>query len=269
VVERLLSVSGEDTLTVDVKYRQPWTGKLPARFFILSNELPNFCDASGAIANRFVVLVMTKSFLGKENNRLTIELLTELPDILNWALDGLDSLAKNDRFTEPASSVDAVTALRDLVSPSAAFVRDHCIVHPDRKALVSTLFERWRAWCEDNGHRPGSVQTFGRNLRAVVPGLRVERPWIDKAANKRGPRKYLGLSFNEAEAHNGGDRGPQAVPTPDMADSEDGDRWGPQAPHCGLNTTAPGRLVCRATSADVPIDPPCMGFADLAGPSSG
>jgi putative DNA primase/helicase len=38
VVERLLSVSGEDLLTVDRKYREPWTGKLPSRFLILSNE---------------------------------------------------------------------------------------------------------------------------------------------------------------------------------------------------------------------------------------
>ena len=82
VVERLLSVSGEDTLTVDRKYREPWTGKLPTRFLLLSNELPRFGDASGAIAHRFVVLIMAASFLGRENTRLTAELLEELPGIL-------------------------------------------------------------------------------------------------------------------------------------------------------------------------------------------
>jgi putative DNA primase/helicase len=65
VVERLLSVSGEDTLTVDRKYREPWTGKLPTRFLLVSNELPRFGDASGAIAHRFVVLMMAESFLGE------------------------------------------------------------------------------------------------------------------------------------------------------------------------------------------------------------
>ena len=29
VVERLLTISGEDLLTVDRKYREPWTGQLP------------------------------------------------------------------------------------------------------------------------------------------------------------------------------------------------------------------------------------------------
>ena len=47
VTERLLSISGEDTLTVDRKYREPWTGQLPTRIMILSNELPRLTDSSG------------------------------------------------------------------------------------------------------------------------------------------------------------------------------------------------------------------------------
>ena len=42
VVERLLSITGEDMLTVDRKFRDPWSGKLPTRFVVLSNELPRF-----------------------------------------------------------------------------------------------------------------------------------------------------------------------------------------------------------------------------------
>jgi putative DNA primase/helicase len=36
VVERLLSISGEDTLTVNRKYRDQWTGKLPSRLHVIS-----------------------------------------------------------------------------------------------------------------------------------------------------------------------------------------------------------------------------------------
>lgn len=41
VVERLLSVSGEDMLTVDVKYREPWTGTLPTRFLDERSDAPS------------------------------------------------------------------------------------------------------------------------------------------------------------------------------------------------------------------------------------
>jgi putative DNA primase/helicase len=65
-VERLLSISGEDSLTIDRKYREPWTGRLPTRFLILTNELPRFTDSSGALASRFVLLTLSKSFMGRK-----------------------------------------------------------------------------------------------------------------------------------------------------------------------------------------------------------
>ena len=41
IAERLLSISGEDSLTIDRKYLSAWTGRLPVRFLIASNELPH------------------------------------------------------------------------------------------------------------------------------------------------------------------------------------------------------------------------------------
>jgi putative DNA primase/helicase len=57
VVERLLSISGEDTLTVNRKFRDQWTGKLPTRLHLISNELPKLNDASTAIVGRMVVIL--------------------------------------------------------------------------------------------------------------------------------------------------------------------------------------------------------------------
>ena len=202
VVERLLSVSGEDTLTIDRKYRDPWTGKLGTRFLMISNELPRFGDASGAIANRFVVLTLSTSWLGRENPALTNELMADLPGILNWSLDGLDRLAQSNRFTAPRSSEDAILALQDLVSPVAAFVRDRCTVNPMLEAPCDELYAMWKSWAEDNGHRAGSVQTFGRDLRAVVPGLRTVRPRVGEDRE----RHFRGLGIGAD--HNGADRGP-------------------------------------------------------------
>jgi putative DNA primase/helicase len=98
VVERLLSISGEDTLTVNRKYREQWTGKLPTRLMLCSNELPQLGDASMAIAGRFVPLLLTRSWLGREDHQLEQALREELTGILNWALDGLERLAEQGWF---------------------------------------------------------------------------------------------------------------------------------------------------------------------------
>ena len=85
VVERLLSVSGEDSLTVNRKFREQWSGKLPTRLVLCSNELPQLGDASMAIAGRFVPLLLTRSWLGKEDHQLETALRAELPSILLWS----------------------------------------------------------------------------------------------------------------------------------------------------------------------------------------
>jgi len=164
---------------------------LPTRFVIISNELPRFGDSSGAIATRFVTLVLTQSWLGKENTQLTNELREELPGILSWALDGLDRLNTGGKFTEPESSVDAMVALRDLVSPVSAFVRERCTVGP-HEILVKDLYDAWKMWAEDNGHRAGSSQTFGRDLRAAQSHVRVRRPRDDEGHRDR---YYAGITL--------------------------------------------------------------------------
>jgi putative DNA primase/helicase len=254
VVERLLSVSGEDTLTVDRKYREPWTGKLPSRFLLLSNELPRFGDASGAIANRFIILQMTRSFLGHENTYLTKELLAELPGILSWALDGLDRLSREGALTEPASSSDARAALADLVSPVSAFVRDRC--QHGGEITVDDLFAAWRSWCDDNGHRAGSKQTFGRNLRAVIPAVRIARPRDGESRERR----YIGVSLSTT--HNGWDRGPSRT----SADSGPLDRDGPRSnPLWAQQADNPPRACPRHADTGFGPHKYCVDCQKLAG----
>ncbi|MEU9956693.1 phage/plasmid primase, P4 family [Streptomyces sp. NPDC050982] len=176
VVERLLTISGDDTIDIDRKYREPWTGRVPSRLMILSNELPHFGDSSGVIANRFVLLSTRLSWLGKEDPTLTDRLTAEMPGILNWALDGLARLQRNGRITEPPSSREAITTIRDTASPTSAFIRERCTTGPACTVAVDELWNVWRDWTEDNGVRAGTKQVFGRNLLSVVPQLNRTRP---------------------------------------------------------------------------------------------
>lgn len=186
VTERLLTISGEDTITIDRKYRDPWTGKLGARFLLLTNELPRLTDASGALASRFVMLTLQRSFYGHEDTSLTDSLLTELPGIFNWALDGLERLRSRGHFDQPASSAQAIRELEDLGSPISAFLRDRCIIGAEHTVACDQLYRAWRAWCEDQGRdHPGTAQTFGRDLRAAIPGIKITQPRGDDGRQHR------------------------------------------------------------------------------------
>ena len=176
IAERLLSVSGEDTLTVDRKYAAAWTGRLSARFLILTNELPRLADTSGALVSRFILLKLTESFYGREDLGLTDKLLTELPGILNWSIAGWRRLQQCGNFQQPTSALDALQELEDLSSPVGAFVRERCDIGPGCEVEVGELYSAWRSWCETQGRKPTNRQTFGRDLHAAVRTIRVARP---------------------------------------------------------------------------------------------
>lgn len=184
ITERLLSVSGEDPLTIDRKYRDPITTTLPTRITIMSNELPHLGDSSGAIANRYIILPMTNSWLGKEDMDLEIRIRKELPQILLWALEGLKRLKERNRFNQPESARQHFEEIMAMSSPIKAFIFDRCELGPTKWIEIKVLFQAWIKWCEDTGHdRPGNLQVFGRNLRAAFPGIlpKQKRPGIDSA----------------------------------------------------------------------------------------
>lgn len=173
ITERLLAISGEDTRSVPRKFLPDWTGTLSTRFLLLTNELPRIEDASGALASRFVVLTLDRSFYGHEDHHLFERFVPELPGILNWALDGRDRLYGRGRFLQPDSSAELIQQFEDLGSPIGAFVRERCELGAGHEVSISDLFAGWKTWCQETGReKPGTVQTFGRNLRAAFPWLK-------------------------------------------------------------------------------------------------
>jgi putative DNA primase/helicase len=172
VAETLLSISGEDTQTVERKFLPYWTGKLVTRFLVLTNELPRITDASGALAKRFIVLTLKESFYGREDLALFDKLMPELPGILNWALEGRDRLYTRGYFVQPSSADELIQEFIDLGSPEATFLKHSTAVEPGKTVTQKDLFAAWKTWCEANGREhSGTAQSFGRNVRAVLPRI--------------------------------------------------------------------------------------------------
>lgn len=177
IVENLLRISGEDTITIDRKNMTAWSGKMAIRFVLASNELPAFSDASAALANRFLPFKFNTSFLGKEDHGLTARLLKELPGIVIWALDGLGRLNQRGYFQRPTSADELAADLVDQTSPIRAFVQEHCVISEHAQADRDELFKAWKTWCEAQGRdHAGTKVSFGRQLSAAFPGIKRSQP---------------------------------------------------------------------------------------------
>jgi putative DNA primase/helicase len=198
IVERLLSISGEDHVSVSRKFMIDFTGRLPVRFVMSTNELPRLTDSSAALASRFIVLLFQQSFYDREDYKLEQRIRSELPSILNWSIAGHRRLFERERFLQPESAREAIEELNDLGSPITAFLREGCEIGPGRSVPVKELYAAWRSWCNASGcDKPGSEQTFGRDLRAVCPGIKVAQP---REGDDR-HRIYKGIGLARSGTH--------------------------------------------------------------------
>lgn len=177
--ERLLTISGGGVIPVNRKNKSYWEGRLSTRIIILSNEMPGLKDASGALASRFIVIRMTKSFLEKVDIELGDRLLKELPGILNWALDGYDRLNGRGHFVQPRSAREEIRVMRRSASPIKEFVEECCIVGGNNLCASSKLFDAWKKWCDPKEYECGDDSEFGRKLNAAVPGLKRVQRYIE------------------------------------------------------------------------------------------
>jgi putative DNA primase/helicase len=175
IAEALLSISGEDFLTIDRKHRPAWEGKLPTRIMMISNDIPRLPDDSGALASRFYALRFTQSFFGQEDRDLEEKLVAELPGILLWAIEGWRRFRQRGHLVQPASGQELIDVARDSSSPVGAFVRDRCEVKAGLTITVAALFAEWCEWCESKKRDPGDETGFGRRLHSAVPILITQK----------------------------------------------------------------------------------------------
>ena len=192
VVERLLSISGEDAITADRKFQEPVTAKLSTRMMIFSNELPRLGDSSGALAGRMIVLQMKKSFYGHEDHDLGAKLQAELPGILLWAVAGWQRLRARGWFEQPESGREMISDLEDLNSPIGQFLRERCVVEGGCRVSRADIYDAYTGWCEELGRRHvDDITGFGRQLRAAIPTIKDSQPRVDG----RQVRHYEGVGL--------------------------------------------------------------------------
>ena len=124
-----------------------------------------------------ILLQTIQSFYDREDILLPKRLLKERESILLWALEGLKRLRERGHFVQPDSGKELVDELENLSSPVRVFVKERCDLGPFKQVGVAELYNAYVDWCRDVGlMHPEAPNTFGRNIRAVVPHLRVTQP---------------------------------------------------------------------------------------------
>jgi len=190
VIETLLRVIGGDEMSVDRKNKSALNLGLGVRVLMLSNEMPHLPDNSSAINNRFLIIRLRESFLGREDVHLLDKLLLELPAIGNWAIAGYRRLVESYKFTEPQSSRDERDEWRVETNPLEEFVRGYC--NTSGEVIPTTFTEKYNIWREKNGMpSPVASNSLSKALKAML-GDGFESGYVGNQ------RLWRGIELNDA-----------------------------------------------------------------------
>ncbi len=162
----LKAIIGGDSIEVSPKYKPSFTIKPYARLMVATNNMPRSSDTTEGYFRRLMVLTFNRRFAENERNPLLLsELLTEMPGIVAWAVDGLRALRAIGSFIIPPSSAQEVDSYREELTPAAVFASECLDLSGDRSGVSSRdVFVAFKRWCGHRGFNAGNIVTLGREL---------------------------------------------------------------------------------------------------------
>jgi putative DNA primase/helicase len=147
---------------------------LSTKFVISSNALLVLPDSAGALHNRFLVLQLKNSFLGREDRSLQNALTKEKDGILQLMIEGLRRLHRQG-FTPTSYQATMTDELEAIGSPIRAFVKERCELGDGKLVSIQKLYEEWRRWRGDEqqqSRKDGELMRFGRDIKLAFPDVR-------------------------------------------------------------------------------------------------
>jgi len=135
--------------------------------FLLCNQKPTIIGTDYGIWRRVRLVPWTVTRPPRERepqDRVVKRLLEEAPAILRWLLDGLADWY-NDPFwvaEEVSAATKEYSREQDTVT---AFIDECCEEYPSGVVTVKELYERYSAWCMEQGEEPLTKHTFERSFK--------------------------------------------------------------------------------------------------------
>jgi putative DNA primase/helicase len=134
------------------------------KLWILTNNLPTISGTDEAIWRRIRVVRFPVTIpADKRDGRLPDKLADELPGILNWMLDGLQSWLEIG--LRPPTNVSAETNdYRSDNDTVGQFIDACCERDKAVKTTTKDLYNGYANWCEMSGYDPINKVMFGKTL---------------------------------------------------------------------------------------------------------
>jgi putative DNA primase/helicase len=148
-------ISGE-TIQVEKKFKDPYEITPRVKLAWAMNELPRVGDANSGIFRRVKVVSFPQIPPEERKPEVKEHIKGEGPGILNWAVEGLARLRERGHFEIPDAVTTATQQFQENNDVPALFIQECCAVDPEFTIGGGELYQEYKFWCVENGHRPQS-----------------------------------------------------------------------------------------------------------------
>ncbi len=194
----LKSITSGDEIPVERKGEDGWKARAIARMVFATNVMPMFTDRSAGVWDRLRIIPFNQIFRGtaKQNPNLSDDLLSELPGIFNWALQGLAKLRTLKTFPECRDGETLKKEHRNGCDHEREFLDEFTEVSTGDYVGTDQLYKWYKEWTRDNGYHSVGAANFKRAVKNIYPKsfeTRTDTPKgrINTFQNIRLTREYL------------------------------------------------------------------------------
>jgi putative DNA primase/helicase len=159
-----------------LKYGQPFTMTDYAKFIFNCNELPKDVEHTNAYFRRFLIIPFDVTIPPEEQdkNLHTKIIENELSGVFNWALNGLNRLLEQEKFSACDAAQKAVEQYKLESDSVQLFLAENGYsVSTSTETALKEMFSEYRNYCLESGFKPCSLRTLADRLRNS--GYRTER----------------------------------------------------------------------------------------------
>lgn len=138
-----------------------------SRLIFSANEIPKVRDKSEGWYRSFAIIDFPNTFKPGDKNYdkdLVNKLLKELPGILNWALEGLETYRSRGKFNVPGKIEEAVQDYKHHNDNILSFLDEKTILFDEGLIPRDKLYSVYKKYCNRNGYNPSGKKTFGKRL---------------------------------------------------------------------------------------------------------
>jgi putative DNA primase/helicase len=196
---KLKFLTGMNEIKTCRKYENPVTFPPTHKIFIDANHRPVVRGSGTAIWNRLKLIPFKVSIPGDQIDKdLLNKLKAEAPGVLAWAVIGC--LTWQDMgLAEPQAVRDSVDLWKSEDDPYKEFFDDECEFDSSYTAPVTSVWQTFSAWAENNGIRHPSKDRLSERLR-----LRGCSKMRDRDASGKQVRSWRGLKLVASVGRRGG-----------------------------------------------------------------